>query len=484
MTETKVPLYLRGSNKITSSSLTQLISYPDADQLIKLMKAGRLIEAEIVSREKISKHPAEAFFWKARGVILSGLGFENEAIEAFKNALVWKSDDHEVFYNMGISYYSLRQLDRAKASFERAIDIHPFYSDSYNNLGNVLREIGMFDGARNSYDAAIKTSRKFRKKDHTTYSLARLNRAMLYLLQGKFRDGFIDYEYRKSGSHYLGRRHQKMALWAGNESLSNKTILVIPEQGLGDIIQFCRYIPILEKSGARILFDPYPSLSALIKTLHASFEIVDADNRGLKYDYCCPLLSLPFALGTTEDNIPSEIPYLFADPWRTKKWRSKLGASGFKIGICWQGKKNLADIGRSFPLTCFTHLAEVADVRLINLHKGVGETQLESLPEGMIIESMGEDFDSGQDSFLDTAAVMTCCDLIITSDTAIAHLAGALGMPVWVALKKIPDWRWMLDRSDSPWYPTMRLFRQKIDGDWYGVFADIKSELVQQIKTR
>jgi hypothetical protein len=188
-------------------------------------------------------------------------------------------------------------------------------------------------------------------------------------------------------------------------------------------------------------------------------------------------MSLPLAFGTDGTSIPGEVPYLRAEPDRAARWRERVGERGFKIGICWQGRPGKEDRGRSFPLAALAGVARLAGVRLISLHQGDGSAQLSGLPAGMRVETLGEDFDAGPDAFLDTAAVMTLCDLVVTSDTAIAHLAGALGITTWLALMALPDWRWLLDRSDTPWYPTMRLFRQKTRGEWEPVFREIEDEV-------
>jgi hypothetical protein len=187
---------------------------------------------------------------------------------------------------------------------------------------------------------------------------------------------------------------------------------------------------------------------------------------------------LPFACKTNLETLPKQTPYLFADPYLVKKWRSSIGSGGVKIGICWQGSRSKGDFGRSFPLSHFNIFSQIPGIRLISLHKGDGESQLLDLPQGMTVETLGDEFDSGPDALLDSAAVMKCCDLIITSDTAVAHLAGALGVDTWLALRLVPDWRWLLDRTDSPWYPTMRLFRQQTEGDWESVFSEMKKELL------
>jgi hypothetical protein len=186
-----------------------------------------------------------------------------------------------------------------------------------------------------------------------------------------------------------------------------------------------------------------------------------------------PLMSLPLAFGTTRHTIPAPISYLKAQPQRVEKWRARIGANGFRIGICWQGAASIA--GRSFPLSLLGPISKMENVRLISLQKGLGCEQIASA--SVAVEEPGSDFDSGREGFLDTAAVMEIVDLVITLDTSLAHLAGALGRPVWVALKFVPDWRWFLESQQSPWYPRMRLFRQREAGDWTGVFADMQAAL-------
>jgi hypothetical protein len=197
------------------------------------------------------------------------------------------------------------------------------------------------------------------------------------------------------------------------------------------------------------------------------------------FDVHCPLLSLPRAFGTTAGTIPASIPYLRPDPLRVRKWAGRL-APGFRIGIAWQGARRIEiDRERSFPLQLFAPLAAIPGVTLISLQKHAGAEQLDDMPSDMRVQHFGEELDAGPDAFVDTAAVMMSLDLVVTSDTAIAHLAGALGRPVWIALKHMPDWRWMLDRDDTPWYPTARLFRQKRRADWIEVFERIAVEVTR-----
>jgi hypothetical protein len=208
-------------------------------------------------------------------------------------------------------------------------------------------------------------------------------------------------------------------------------------------------------------------------------------DRPPQFDFEIPIMSMPFAFRTTIDTVPASVPYLSAEQERVTPWKARIGSDGFRIGICWQGAKGgEVDIGRSFPVRLFEGIAGIPGVRLISLQKNAGMEQLRDLPAGMKVETFGDDLDPGPDAFVDTAAIMEVLDLVITSDTAVAHLAGALGRPVWVALSHVPDWRWLLDRSDSPWYPKMRLFRQKERGDWQSVFAEMETGLRQRGSSR
>jgi hypothetical protein len=196
------------------------------------------------------------------------------------------------------------------------------------------------------------------------------------------------------------------------------------------------------------------------------------------FDFQCPLMSLPFRLGTTERSVPNNVPYLKPEPERASRWNQALGDHGFKIGIAWQGSTSHAgDRGRSIPLSEYVRLGRLPRVRLISLQKNDGVEQLRTLPSDVTVETLGPEFDGGPDAFVDSAALMSHLDLVITSDTSIAHLSGALARPTWLALRHVPEWRWQLDREDSPWYPTMRLFRQETAGDWTTVFANIEREV-------
>src|SRR5262249_2844689 len=297
------------------------------------------------------------------------------------------------------------------------------------------------------------------------------NRGMCRLLAGQYKDGWADYEWRWKAKEFQSKHPDIAApVWQG-EDVAGRNIAVFSEQGLGDIIQFVRYLPELARRHAKVTFFVNVKLIRLFKDLPIELRAFNTSHPGETFDFQCALMSLPLRFGTDVASIPNRTPYLRAERNLATKWKAHIGDSGFRIGIVWQGK---ADWGRAIPLAEFLPLSRVPGVRLISLQKHHGLDQLAGLPADAGIELLGEDFDAGPDAFVDTAAVMENLDLIITTDTSIAHLAGALGRPVWVALKRVPDWRWMLDRQDSPWYPTMRLFRQQRDGEWKHVFANIQ----------
>jgi hypothetical protein len=254
---------------------------------------------------------------------------------------------------------------------------------------------------------------------------------------------------------------------------------VFAEQGLGDIVQFARYLPLLKERGAEVTLLVADRMHAVLRAAFPDIAIETqvAQRTARACDFQCAMMSLPIGFATRVDNVPAAIPYLKPDPARIAHWRAHIGAHGLRIGICWQGSPDPdVDAGRSVPLEAFAPLAAIAGVRLISLQKHTGTEQIARVP--FAVETLGPDFDSGPDAFIDTIAAMESLDLVISPDTSIAHVAGALARPLWIALKRVPDWRWMLERPDTPWYPGARLFRQERAGDWTGVFARMHAALM------
>ncbi len=446
-------------------------AYANRGHVLKQLK--RLDEAIGDCDRAISLEPgyAEAHF--NRGATLHELKRFEDAVESYDQAIKLKPAYSDAYFNRGVTLHELRRFDAAIESYEQAIQLKPDYAEAYFNRGSTLHELKRFDEALESYDKAS----SFNPNDNRVL----FARSSVSLLRGNFQVGWREYEGRATNQSRAGNRALRRPRWLGDADIAGKTILVHCEQGLGDTIQFARYVKPLRQKGARVLFAPQPCLKELMGSL-GDVDLVDVEDRDLRFDYHCPLLSLPLAFKTDHDSIPVQIPYLFAGPQGAKDWADKIGGHGFKIGICWQGATTKMDAGRSFHVREFLPLSQIPGVRLISLHKGEGEAQLLTLPDG-VVQMLGRDFDAGPNAFLDTAAVMEGLDLIVTSDTAIAHLAGALGRPTWVALQYVPDWRWLLDRNDSPWYPTMRLFRQQRLGDWEGVFSEIQLALIERMQS-
>jgi hypothetical protein len=295
---------------------------------------------------------------------------------------------------------------------------------------------------------------------------------LAWLVSGDLERGWPEYEWRWRTKDFP-RRSFAAPRWDG-EALEGRTILLYAEQGLGDTLQFIRYAPLVQRRGGVVLVEAQPALVPLLKSCPGIDQLVPSGSPLPDFDVQVPLLSLPALLHTTRDTVPADMPYLSADPARSERWAAELrGIPGFRIGIAWQGNPTYRDDRhRSLPVKHFEPLARLPGVRLVSLQKGFGREQLASVPDWNVLD-LADRLDEAGGAFMDTAAVMQHLDLVVTSDTAIAHLAGALGVPVWVVLPFARDWRWLLDREDCPWYLTMRLFRQKRWGDWDELFTRV-----------
>ena len=452
--------HISAALKLQPSNTAALANYA-----LVLVTLGRLEQALASYDKALAIEPDTVDALLNRGNILVELKRLDEALASYDKALAIKPDTVDVLKNRAIALAKLKRLDEALASYDKALAIKPDYVDALVNRGAVLMMLKRLDEALASYNQALAI-----KPDDPD---ALIDRGWLALLQGRYAEGWRDYESRRE----VKKLPAVWRKWKG-EDLREKRILVYEEQGLGDVIQCSRFLTLLAARGAQITLRVRTSLHRLLAPFEPVVRIVDKPPTGEIFDFQSALMSLPGGLNTTLENIPADIPYLHAEEPLVALWRERLGGQGFKVGICWQGRPDYKDEpGRSIPLSCFQSLARVPGVRLISLQKHHGLDQLENLPSDMRVETLGQDFDNGPDAFVDTAAVMSCLDLIITSDTSIAHLAGALGRPVWVALKHVPHWLWMLDRADSPWYPTMTLYRQEVRDDWSSVFRALTDDL-------
>ena len=438
----------------------------NANMGLMLGKLGQYPQAISFLTKAIEKHPDNLNYMLNLAFVLLDYQKPDDALDIADIVIGLNPSMHRAYHAKGNALLMKSEIKGALENYHLALQAFPDDHRLWSNLGTTNRWM-------NDASEALRCHAMALALDPSGVD-ARWERALTLLSFGQFEAGWRDYVASKK-EQGLPKRPNLGRIWDGQADLRDKSIFVYREQGLGDTIQFCRFIKPLSQSGAKVFFAPHGSLRSLMASLGSDMEICDFSDETLRTDYHIPLVSLPAYFQASSPL--ADVPYLFPSRDNVAKWRERLGAEGFKIGVCWQGSTGKADFGRSFPLLHFKGLSGLPGVRLISLHKGDGEEQLKGLPQDMRIETLGEDFDSGPNGFFDTAAVIKCLDLVITSDTAVAHLAGALGAPVWVALKSAPDWRWMMGRDDSPWYPTLRLFRQPKAGDWAAVLAQMEAVL-------
>ncbi|SEC65322.1 Tetratricopeptide (TPR) repeat [Rhizobiales bacterium GAS188] len=435
-----------------------------------LYAAGRIEEACATYEAVIRLKPGDADALCNRAAALLEACRLEEALISCDQALGIKPDFPEALSNRGNILQKLQRFEEALSAYEAALALRPAYLDVLCSRGVALKQVGRYEEALASFDAALVLEPQ--------HAHTQNNRGALLLLLGDFERGWEAYE-----SRWLKENLPVNALprvwpeWSGGP-IAGKRILILDEQGLGDVIQFSRYLSLLAEAGAEVSFLCRKSMHRLLSNLPGKPRLIEATEPGESFDYEAALVSLPRAFKTRGDTVPAAIPYLRAEETLAAKWAERIGRQGFRVGISWQGSPNpKADMARAVPLRAFAPLKDIPGVRLISLQKNGGVDQLGDAGLTFEVERLSDDFDAGPDAFVDTAAVMANLDLVITCDTSIAHLAGALGKPVWVALKSVPDWRFLLDREDTPWYPNMRLFRQSRRGQWDEVFARMSQAL-------
>ena len=431
-------------------------------------------EAISAYNKALALNPNFAGAWHGQGIVLYELKRYQDALVAYDKGLALRSDLAEAWLGRGNVLTELNRYDEAFTAFDRALALRPDFVEAWVGRGNAFIQLRRPEMALASFDAALTL-----KPDHAG---AHWNKSSALLLFGDLETGWQEYEWRWETKDFPNKRPKINApSWRGQD-LTGRHVMVFSEQGLGDIIQFARYLPLLIERKAKVTFFTSKNLVRLLRSLGTQIDIVSDLGAKNVFDFQCALMSLPHCFNTNASSIPNKVPYLAAEGNLNCRWKERIDEAGFKIGIAWQGNpEGKVDKGRSIPLEEFIPLTYLPNVRLISLQKHHGLDHLTRLPSGVKIETLGDDFDSGPDAFIDTAAVINNLDVIITSDTSIAHLAGALGRLTWVALQYVPDWRWMLDRDDSPWYPTVRLFRQTETRDWGDVVERVRSELDRRI---
>ncbi|MGD9538131.1 MAG: tetratricopeptide repeat protein [Alphaproteobacteria bacterium] len=432
-----------------------------------LDRLKRYDEAIASYEQAIARDPAFAAAYNHLGNTLRKRGRYQEALACHEKVIALRGDYPQAYTNRGNALQELGRFDQALASFDKAIALEPGYARAFYNRGNLLSLWGRHDEAIASYDRAVAA-----KPD---YAAAHWNKSLLLLLRGDFEAGWPLYEWRWACDEFpSAKRDFAQPLWLGAEALSGKTILLHAEQGLGDTIQFCRYAPLVTAHGAKVMIEVQRPLKSLVESLEGASHVVPRGNALPRFDCQTPLLSLPLALGTRLDSIPAQVPYLKASAASMCYWAETLGERRrLRVGLAWSGSPtHKHDRNRSIALAELLPLL-ACDADLIGLQKEVRPEDSAVLASAPPLNNPGPSLAD----FADTAALIANLDLVISVDTAVAHLAGALGKPVWIMLPFEPDWRWLLGRDDSPWYPTARLFRQAAPGDWGGVVARIAAAL-------
>ena len=453
--------------------------------------------------------PSNPGFLNDLGNALADLGRLEEAERSYREALTFAPGYAPAHYNLGIALQSLGRLEEAERSYRQASTLEPDYCEAHNNLGNLLKDSGRLDEAERSYRAALALRPGFadahnnlgvvlqmlgrREEAERSYRQAMvlapadprigLNCSILELLRGDYEHGLQHYESRLLGGSEktIGGLRRMLARldgiqWWRGEDLAGRSLLIWTEQGFGDSLMMLRYLPQTRRRGAaRVAVYCEPELVRAIRALPGVDEVIPKEQAlpSGGFDCHCPAMSLPLRFGTRVDTIPRDVPYLRVPADSSRSWADRLARIGPpRVGLVWAGGGIFADDRRrSIGPATFARLLQVPGVSFVNLQKGAAAAQLLELGPG-IADWMDECAD-----FLDTAALVTHLDLVISVDTAVAHLAGALGKPVWLLNRFESEWRWLLDREDSPWYPTMRIFRQARRGDWDEVIARVASSL-------
>ncbi len=428
----------------------------------------------------------------------------HRALLQFRSTTPGMLSETEAYLRLGVQCRQRGQIEQAVACYRRALQLAPDSALGYNRLGNVLKDQGRLDEAEQCFYEALRINPHYHQAMHNLgtaygmmnraeeadewysralqydadYGLSQFGRAHVQLVSGQFGTGWQQYEWRWQLDQFKVPEYRQ-PMWDGTP-LSGRTLLLRFEQGLGDTMQFIRYAPMVKQRVGRVVFVCQERLLPLIQGASdlGIDAVIRADGDLPEFDVWVSLLSLPRLMGTTVESTPRDIPYLAADTELINQWATRLPAGDFRVGINWSGNpKNHDNHYRSFPLFDASPLMEIAGVTLISLQKGGAARQREAMVHAFDVHDLGPDFDEGERAFMDTAAVMQHLDLVITCDTSIGHLAGALGVPVWLAHVPGLDWRWLHGRTDTPWYPTMRVFPQSRFGHWENVFDAMAAEL-------
>jgi tetratricopeptide (TPR) repeat protein len=433
-----------------------------------LLSLNRAAEALASFDAALKVNPRQAEALANRGSALATLGRTEEALRDFDAALTLAPHHAGALYNRGNALFDLGRPALALQAFDRSLERAPKHAQAWNNRGRALQALNRHPEAVESFGKAIALA--------PDYADAHSNRALSLLTLGELARGFAEYEWRwKRSGMSDTRRNYRGRLWLGEYPLARKTILLTAEQGLGDSIQFARYAPLLARAGARVALEVQPELKPLMASLAGVAELHSRGEPLPAYDVYCPLGSLPLAMATEPSSIPAAIPYLAADEARLARWRPVLEAlPGKRVAFAWAGHaKHPNDRNRSIDLALWAPLLAREGVSFVSIQRELRTDDAAQFAAFGNVTHVGDQLDD----MADTAAVIALADLTITVDTAVAHVAGALGRPLWVLLPFSPDWRWTLSGEHTPWYPQARLYRQPALDDWPSVLAQVRAAL-------
>jgi len=427
---------------------------------------NRFEEAAVSYNQALEVRPDYAEAHNNLAITLREQGKLEQAVDCYENAIRCNPRCAAFYSNLASLLQRQGRIYEAVFNCERAVGLAPDSPEVHYNLGSALRDAGRCDEAIVQNDLAIRL--------RPDYAEAHWNQAVACLLKGDFNKGWKEFEWRRKTNWHVSsypHKHQNPR-WDG-KSFAGKRLLVHCEQGVGDCIQFVRYLPLVKARGGTVVFEAWKSLHGLFQDFDGIDELTELSFGGesrAQFDYHVSIMDLPGVFGTVEQRIPDCVPYIHADPIKSAKWREQLAGPHLKIGIVWAGSaRHSNDHNRSCRFDHFDPLTQIQGVRLYGLQKGEPAQQADD----SALVNLGDCLED----FTDTAAAIENLDLIISVDTAVLHLAGAMGKTVWALLAYAPDWRWMLEREDSPWYPTMRLFRQKKWGDWHSAMRAVAQEL-------
>jgi tetratricopeptide (TPR) repeat protein len=431
-----------------------------------LKNKGRFDEAIAACQQAIAIDPNFAHAYGNLASVLRSAGRLDQAIAAARQAIHLDPDFPSAYNNLGNALQDSGKLDDAITAYRKAIALKPDFANAHSNLGLALHDIGQIDEAITAYRVAIAL-----EPDSPG---AHSNLGLVLLARQDFQEGWEQYEWRGKCDNF-SRRTFDQPQWNG-APLERRTLLLHAEQGYGDTIQFARYLPLVAQRGGKVVCECQPELKPLLLTIDGGCQIACTGDPPPVFDLHCPLMSLPRIFGTTFANVPNNMPYLHPDAREVAKWRELLAdySDSVKIGLAWTGSaNNRIDRQRSMKLETFGPLARVPGVRFFSLQKNQADAQGTTIPADFNLVTSTEQ----RKDFSDTAGLIANLDLVISVDTSVVHLAGAMDKPVWTLLSFAPDWRWFLDRDDTVWYPSMRLFRQRARGDWDDVISRVADAL-------